>query len=163
MKRIFLVHFLLAFSVLTWAKTQGSKERIFGYWTNENQDIIIHIFESSGHLLQGKIVWMKDSLDDFGNYKLDVQNADSKLRSQKLLGAIILKNYKYDTANKIWRSGKIYNFETGNTYRSKLWVNENGALSVKGYWWFFSFLGKTKTWVKDIPSDLLNAVVKQNR
>ncbi|MBX2903773.1 MAG: DUF2147 domain-containing protein [Chitinophagales bacterium] len=161
MKRTFSVMAFMFLSLLLFAKIRGDKEKILGYWMNEEHDIIIYIFEDANNLFQGKIVWLKDSLDEYDNYKRDVMNSNSKLRSRKLIGTNILCDYKYDAGDKEWESGRIYNFENGNTYRSKMWINEEGVLRVRGHWWILWFLSKTKSWTKSIPPELLHAVARR--
>lgn len=161
MKQFWGLAVMLLFSTFLFAKVKGEKEKILGYWMNEKRDIIIYVYEDANRLFQGKIVWMEDSMDEYGSMRRDVMNNDAKLRARKLIGTNILCDYKYDAEDKEWESGRIYNFENGNTYRSKMWVNEEGVLRVRGHWWILWFLSRTKSWTKTIPPDLLNAVAKR--
>ncbi|MFY8195787.1 MAG: DUF2147 domain-containing protein, partial [Novosphingobium sp.] len=59
----------------------------------------------------------------------DVNNPDPALRKRKLVGLPILTGFVAD-GNK-WR-GKIYDPESGRTYRSIVTAGKNGTLSVEG-------------------------------
>jgi uncharacterized protein (DUF2147 family) len=161
MRGVFLMLFCLLFSSVLFARVKGDKEKILGYWMNDKRDIIIYIYEDIHRFFHGKIVWMQDSMDEYGSLRRDVMNNNARLRSRKLIGTNILYDYRYDADEKEWENGKIYNFENGNTYRGKMYINENGELRVRGHWWILWFLSRTKTWTKTIPPDLLNALVKR--
>ena len=112
-------------------------------------------------MVHGKIVWMQDSLDEYDSPRRDVMNNDAKLRSRKLIGTNILSDYKFDKSDNEWESGRIYNFENGNTYRGRMWINSAGELRVRGHWWILWFLSRTKSWTRAIPPDLMDAIVKK--
>ncbi|MBL4587640.1 MAG: DUF2147 domain-containing protein [Flavobacteriales bacterium] len=126
-----------------------AQNEILGYWMDEDQERIIEIYESN-EFYHGRIVWLKDSLDIFGQPLRDVMNDDPKLRSRKVLGLDMLTDYRWD--DDVWRKGDIYNYRSGNDYSGKMRINEDGDLRLKGYYSLLWFLGRTKTWKR--PRDL---------
>lgn len=136
---------LLVFSFIISYSLVFSQHQIKGKWLNESKTQIVEIAEVNG-VFFGKLVWMQDSLDTYGEYKRDVMNGNAKWRSRKLLGIKVLDKFKWD-GNK-WDGGEIYNPESGSTYNSVIRLSDNGTLLVKGYWWFLGFLGKTKEWIR---------------
>lgn len=69
----------------------------------------------------------------------DVNNPDQSLRSRPIEGLTILSGFT--PAGTRWR-GRIYDPETGRTYRSEMW-RENATLKVKGCWGPFC---QTQSW-----------------
>lgn len=127
---------------------QPDKSDIYGYWTNEQKSLIIEIYaDEKGHA-RGKIVWLRDSIDAYGGERRDVMNSNARLRSRKLIGMDILYGYIYDPDDHEWEGGTIYNFDNGTEYHGKMWIDAAGNLQIRGYWWIFFFLSKTKTWTR---------------
>jgi uncharacterized protein (DUF2147 family) len=119
------------------------KDDILGYWLDEKQETVVRIYEDNG-LYFGKIEWVKDSLDVFGNIRRDVLNDEPELRSRTVLGADMLIGFEWD-GEGAWRKGEIYYYQTGNDYNGKIYLDE-GKLKLKGYFSILFFLGRTKTW-----------------
>jgi uncharacterized protein (DUF2147 family) len=72
----------------------------------------------------------------------DVRNPDPVLKKRKLVGLPILTDFSAD--GKKWR-GKIYDPNTGKTYRSIVSLGTNGTLNVEGCVAMFC---QTQTWTK---------------
>jgi len=120
-----------------------AQDEILGYWMDQDKARIIEIYQANNRF-HGRIVWLKDSLDVFGQPLRDVMNNNPKLRSRKVIGLNMLTNYRWD--DDVWRKGDIYNYRSGNDYSGKIRINENGDLRLKGYYSLLWFLGRTKTW-----------------
>lgn len=121
------------------------KDDILGFWLDEKRETVIEIYEHADRdLYNGRIVWLKDSLDTFGNERRDVLNDDPQLRSRKVLGTNMLYGFAWDDTDT-WRKGEIYYYQTGNDYNGKIHL-DGGKLKLKGYYSILFFLGRTKTW-----------------
>lgn len=120
-----------------------SKDDILGYWLDEKQETVVRIYEDNG-MYFGKIVWLKDSLDVFGQSRRDILNDEPEMRSRAVLGTDMLIGFKWD-GEDTWRKGEIYYYQTGNDYNGKIYLDE-GKLKLKGYFSVLFFLGRTKTW-----------------
>lgn len=124
---------------------QTDAKAIEGYWLNDDKDYVVKVYESEGQYF-GKVVWLKDSLDMYGEPIRDVLNDLPHRRSKLVKGMDVLLNFVYDAGT--WRSGTIYNYKTGNVYNAKMTINKDGELELTGYYGILFFLGKTKEWTR---------------
>ena len=95
----------------------------------------------SGKNYNGKLNYLKHSLDNQGKPILDVNNPDKEKRNRPLVGILLLKDITYDDEKNRWK-GKLYDYDgnKGNTYDSYLTITKNGNLNIKGFWGL-SFFG----------------------
>lgn len=100
---------------------------ISGTWAVEAGNAIVEITDCGNATPCGQIAWLEAS-DDAP--LTDTQNPDPNLRDRPLIGSPLLWGYK--AKDKKWKSGKIYDAESGKTYKSKLELLEDGTLKVKG-------------------------------
>jgi uncharacterized protein (DUF2147 family) len=136
---IILSIFLVAFI------TSSPADKITGTWQTAGDDWAhVHIYKS-GDKYHGKIIKLKNPLDDYGKPKVDNNNPDKNKRSQPAIGLQIIKNFSYD-GKKEWKNGTIYDPGNGSTYKCIMWL-ENGELNVRGYMGI-SLLGRTEKWMR---------------
>ncbi len=134
------------FLLSTWSGfAQTEAKAIEGYWLNEDKDYVVKVYEAEGQYF-GKIVWLKDSLDIYGEPIRDVLNDVPHRRAKLIKGINVLLNFVYDDGT--WRSGTIYNYKTGNVYNAKMTIDKEGQLELTGYYGILFFLGKTKEWTR---------------
>ncbi len=137
MKQILvLVVFVLIASI---AKAQYKADDIIGTWLSENKDGKIKIFKQ-GDKYFGRVVWGKDGT------RLDTKNPDASLRTQKIIGSIILKNFVFNGSDT-WEEGSIYDPNNGKTYSSLMKLENTQTLNLRGYIGF-SFIGRSTTWTR---------------
>jgi uncharacterized protein (DUF2147 family) len=129
-----------------------NKDAILGRWMDDEQKTIIEIYREKD-VFSGRIVWLKDSLDAYGNEVRDVLNPNVKLRPRKVVGSIILTGFEWDGTD-VWKKGRIYYYHNGNEYNGKISVDEEGDLRLKGYYSILFFLGRTHTWTRVQPHAL---------
>ncbi len=115
-----------------------------GVWANETNDMHVQFYEKNDHIF-GRVVWLRDSLDENNEIRRDIYNDNPKLRSRKLIDMDILLNLKGKRNGTSWNDGTYYSFENGGDYNTDIKL-EGDALYIKGYWWLFKFLGRTKKW-----------------
>lgn len=121
---------------------QGNESDILGVWVTESKDAKIKIYKSQSQYF-GKVVWIRDPLDENGKPVVDSHNPKDALQSRPILGLNIITNMTF--SNKEWSGGKIYDPKNGESYTCKLWF-DGSNLKVRGYvGWFFD----TKTWTKN--------------
>ncbi len=132
-----------------WA---AESDGVVGVWVTEKRDAKIEIF-NCGDKYCGKIVWMDepdykagDKEGKPGERKLDVRNPDPELRDRVILGMQILRDFSYAGENH-WTGGRVYDPETGNTYRARLTLTARNQLDLRGYI-FIPLLGRTSTWTR---------------
>ncbi|MFM1821643.1 MAG: hypothetical protein RLZZ402_2002 [Bacteroidota bacterium] len=136
-KTIFSFFTIVLISLSSFANSNA--DAIVGEWLSQEKDGKILIFKQGDHYF-GKISWGK------ANGKKDVKNPDEKLRSRDLLGAVILKNFKF--TGSAWENGTIYDPNTGKTYDCILKIKDgNKTLDLRGFVGV-SMFGRTSTWTR---------------
>ncbi|MCL2098362.1 MAG: DUF2147 domain-containing protein [Bacteroidales bacterium] len=143
MKKFLTLFLSLCFSTGLFAQANN----ILGVWYNQEKSAKIEIYQMGGKFY-GKIIWLKEANGADGNPKLDVKNSDEKLRTQSVIGLIMLKNLTYNPKNKKWEDGTIYDPASGKTYKSYAWFegNQTNTLNVRGHLGISSWLGRSQTW-----------------
>lgn len=131
--------FVIVISFVNISFSQAvSKDAILGEWLAESKDGKILIFKQ-GEKYFGKISWGKDG------DKKDVNNPDEKLKSQSIIGSVILKGFEY--TGKAWENGSIYDPNNGKTYSCTLKMKKANELELRGFIGL-SILGRTTVWTR---------------
>lgn len=116
---------LLALSLLLC--TAAGAPDVTGEWVTQDKSGLVTI-SRCGDSVCGKIT---KALIEKPNYpKNDIHNPDPKLRSRPILGMTFLSGFK--GAGGEWTDGRIYDPESGKTYKSRLRLNGDGSLKVSG-------------------------------
>ena len=145
--RKFAAFLLLLFLQQSLFALQGKE--ILGVWLTQEKTAKVEIVQENGKF-EGKIIWLKEPLDENGKAKTDHNNPEEKLQSTPLIGLSLLKDFKFDSKKNLWKSGKIYDPENGKTYKCKITMNDEGnVLNVRGFIGV-SLLGRTTEWTKAI-------------
>ncbi|PWG01516.1 DUF2147 domain-containing protein [Sphingosinicella humi] len=121
MKRLFA---LLPLLLMTAAAPASD---VTGNWVTEDGTALIAIGRC-GNSVCGKVA--KALVIKPGRAETDVKNPDPRLRKRPIIGMTILSGFKTDGGG--WKDGRIYDPETGKTYRSRLRLNTDGSLKVSG-------------------------------
>ncbi len=136
MKSIIL---LLIISVTACStKAQPIPEAILGEWVTAGNNGKVNIYKL-GNKYYGKLSWTTT------NYK-DANNPNPTLRTQNVLGTILLKNFVYNGTNK-WQDGTIYDPNNGKTYSCNLYLKNKNTLEIRGYVGI-SIFGRTEVWTR---------------
>ena len=104
-----------------------SAQNMDGIWLVESGNGKVEIKDCGDGTPCGTLVWINKAN---GKGDLDINNADAALRQRPLLGSAVFWGFK--KKGNGWKSGKIYDAESGKTYKSKIKLNEDGSLLVKG-------------------------------
>lgn len=140
-KILIVVAALIVFNQVSNA--QNKEDDIIGNWlTTGKEPAKIQIYKS-GEKFYGKIVWLKNPTDK-GQPKKDIKNPDKAKRNNPVIGLILLTDFKFDGDDE-WKSGDIYDPESGKTYSSYLYLKDKNTLKVRGYIGI-SLFGRTETW-----------------
>jgi uncharacterized protein (DUF2147 family) len=138
MKR-FCLSFVPLILVTISVFANSSADAILGEWLSQEKDGKIVIFKQ-GDQYFGKISWGKIP------GKKDIKNPDEKLRNKDLVGAVILKNFKFTGSS--WENGTIYDPNSGKTYDCILKIRDgNKTLDIRGFVGTAMF-GRTSTWTR---------------
>lgn len=105
----------------------ASASDVSGLWQTESGGAHINIADCGDGSPCGTLVWV-DMVN--AEAQTDGNNPDEVLRAKPLLGLKMLWGFKPKKTG--WKSGNIYDPESGKTYGSKLKLQDNGILHVKG-------------------------------
>lgn len=146
MKRLIsLTLFTFLFSI--FAVANGEKaDKLVGVWQPSDGRSYVKI-EKIGNKFYGKVVWLKEPLDEKGNPRMDDNNPDKSLRSTPLKGYRILKDFVYNKNEEIWEDGTIYDPKNGTTYNCKIELKDDNQIEVRGYVGTAVF-GRTDVWTR---------------
>jgi uncharacterized protein (DUF2147 family) len=147
MKKIILS--LAAFLFLAF-QVAAQADRIVGFWLTEEKDAQIQIVKSANGKYNGTIVWLDEPLEDNGSVKVDDENPDPALQKRPILGLHLLKDFVYNSKDKEWKDGTIYDPDSGKTYDCYMWFDEDpNVLHIKGFVMGMRFIGRTSDWYRD--------------
>ena len=141
MKKIILLLMLTASFTFSYAQ---SADDVVGKWISSSKEAHIQIYKKANSYF-GKIVWLKTPNKENGKPILDEKNPNAKLRARAVLGLEIVKDLKYNNSN--WDDGTIYDPKSGKTYSSKITLNGNNQINLRGYIGL-SLIGRSEVWTK---------------
>ncbi len=136
-----LLMFLLTLPALVFAQADA----IVGKWKTDGGKSHIEIYEKDGEF-HGKIVWLREPLNEDGKPKTDKNNPDESKRNRSLKGLALLSSFEYEGDNE-WQEGEIYDPESGKTYSCVITLESDDTLDVRGYIGV-SWLGRSTTWTR---------------
>ncbi|HXP90317.1 MAG TPA: DUF2147 domain-containing protein [Fibrobacteria bacterium] len=116
---------------------------IVGDWLTGGGKSIVRI-ERTGPIFTGAIVWLKDPEAPGGGPKLDHMNPDLSRRGRDILGLVILSDLRSDPDGN-WSGGRIYDPESGKTYRCEASLDGPDRIRLRGFVGF-ALLGRTEIW-----------------
>lgn len=128
--RVFLLFFLMQ-PVLLQA---SDRDEVMGRWASDAS--IFEIMEAEGvflgviQVLKDPTYTLEENAERVGEIRTDDENPDPALRSRSIVGISMFSEYEYDDGR--WR-GRIYDPKTGNTYQSRMEVDADGQLKIRGY------------------------------
>ena len=118
---------------------------ILGEWLTGEKTSKILIYKDGDEFL-GKISWLKEPERD-GKPRVDEKNPEERLRTQPLMGLVILRGFTFD-GEDTWTGGKIYDPKSGNDYSAKMTLADPKTLNLRGYI-LIPLLGRTETWTRE--------------
>jgi len=127
------------------AQKASPADAILGIWYNAEKDAKIDVYKENGKFF-GKVIWLKNPLDDKGKPKTDIENPDPTLRTRPRLGLIVLTNLAYKEGSK-YEKGKIYDPKNGKTYSCQAELANPKLLKLRGYIGI-SAIGRTSEWMR---------------
>jgi uncharacterized protein (DUF2147 family) len=149
MKTLILNIILVVWILIPSAGHAIKNDDILGEWITEDRSCRVEIFKKD-HQYFGKIVAIKQpyylpgevkGMD--GKPRSDSNIQDKSLRSRPLVGIELMKNFRFDDDK--WIGGKIYDPNSGKTYKCVISLADDGTLQVRGYVGV-SLLGRTTVW-----------------
>jgi uncharacterized protein (DUF2147 family) len=138
---------VLAFIISPFLSISQSNEadKILGTWLVGSGKAHIQIYKYADKYA-GKIIWLREPLNEQGKPKVDKNNPDASKRNNQILGTVNMLGFKY-AGSKTWKDGTIYDSESGKTYSCNVKMVDENTLEVRGYVGI-SMIGRTDTWKK---------------
>lgn len=117
-----------------------------GLWNTEDQQAKVAISDCGEHLC-GELVWLAEPLDSAGLPKHDQSNPLALLHGRPVLGVRVFWDMMADADGVTWKSGRIYDPQTGKTYQGKLTLDSESVLTVRRFVGVPVF-GRTAIWTR---------------
>lgn len=141
MKKLIFLNTLCLLTVICYAQSEG--DAILGVWETGSGKARVKI-DKVGDQFFGKVVWLREPLNEEGKPKVDKNNPDEKLRTVPLLGFKLIKDFSFK-GEKVWEDGTIYDPENGSTYSCTIKMTDENTLDVRGFIGV-SLFGRTDVW-----------------
>lgn len=141
MKKLILLNTLFLLTIICFAQSEG--DAILGVWETGSGKARVKI-DKVGDKFFGKVVWLREPLNEEGKPKVDKNNPDEKLRTLPLLGYKLIKDFSFK-GEKVWEDGTIYDPENGSTYSCTIKMTDENTLDVRGFIGV-SLFGRTDVW-----------------
>ena len=119
--------------------SQEKADEVLGYYMSSDNNIILKFYRSNTKYY-GKIVWIRNAS------RLDSLNPDKSKRNRKLLGSLAGWDFVY-VSKDTWNRGRIYDANSGKTYKATISRDKNGNMTIRGYIGIKAF-GKTEYFTK---------------
>jgi uncharacterized protein (DUF2147 family) len=143
--RTLLLFVLLIHSSFSYRSVTGaSADDVAGVWLNASAKGKVQIYRENGKYF-GKIVWLREPLNEKGLPKRDAMNPSAALKSQPLVGLVILRELVFKDGE--WTDGRIYDPENGKEYKCYLRMKDPNTLLLRGYIGI-SLMGRTEVWTR---------------
>ena len=146
MKKLF---FLVASLFLASTLLTAQADKVVGFWLTGEGDSQVEITKGKDGKYVGNITWLDEPNED-GKPKVDDDNPDPALQNRPIMGLELLNGFEYDSKNKEWKNGSIYDPKNGKTYDCYGWFEDgSNDLSIKGFVMGMRFLGRSTVWKKE--------------
>lgn len=122
-----------SYEIMTKVKLLEIKEDdIIGIWKPEKEDFKVEIYKDDGDF-SGKIIWMKNPNGKNGQPILDKLNPQRNRRAQPILGLEMAERFEFNSYDKNWEDGMIYNPMTGETMKCTIKMLDKDTLELVGF------------------------------
>ncbi len=118
---------------------------------NENDKIKLQVTRTADGTYQGMILSVEPATNSDGSVRTDIHNKDKKLRHRKADEVMLCWGLKYDSKEKMWVEGTLYDPTTGNNFGLQLKQSANGKDLEARYYKGRPVFGITQTWKRTTP------------
>lgn len=130
-------------SIIFSANAQKNADDIVGVWVTGSGKAHVKI-DKVGNYYFGRVVWLKEPLNELGKPKLDKNNEDVTKRNKAIMGMQLVGGFEWKNDN-LWENGNIYDPENGKTYKCKIDLENLNTMNVRGFIGI-SIFGRTDIW-----------------
>jgi len=144
MRTLLLLLVLLNASFCIPPDKASPADDVTGVWLDAGGKGKIQVYKEGGKYF-GKIVWLREPLNEKGLPKKDAMNPSTAMKSQPLVGLVILREFVFREGE--WTDGRIYDPENGKEYKCYLRMKNPNTLLLRGYIGI-SLIGRTEVWTR---------------
>ena len=119
---------------------------IDGLWLVQEKDAHVRIGLFRG-AHNGRIVWVRDSLDTQGRLRHDTKNPDAALRGRLMRDLVMVSDLAPTSADSTQWKARVYDPRNGHTYAAHLTLEGPDRLKLRGYVGI-SLFGRTAHWTR---------------
>ena len=145
LRRLRIVALWIGFLISCAVIAENSMGSIEGIWLSADGTGWIEIEVGPDGPI-GRIAGSPDDPDKERPSDVDELNPDPALRQRPLMGLTIMEGFTAGGDGK-WKNGKIYDPNSGKTYKCKLTQIDSDTLELRGYIGI-SLLGRTEKWTR---------------
>lgn len=146
-KKFIFILSLLTFLALSLNAQNVKANDVVGLWYAEKDSLgripVVEIYEENGKYYGYSLAY-KEPYN--GPDSLDEKNPDPKLKKLSLKGLVYIMGLVFDKDE--WNGGKIYNPYDGKTYNSKMSIDKDGNLVLRGSLDKAGIFGKSMKWTR---------------
>ena len=145
MKLALFISLLICLSAAD-SKAQQADD-ITGIWWNDIKTSKIKVEKKDGKYI-GTIVYLIPEKYINGEPEKDGNNPDLNLKKRSVLNLQILSGLIYNSGDKEWTGGLIYDPKSGKTYDCFVWLEGKDNLQLKGFVAGIRLLGRKSAWTR---------------
>jgi len=140
MKKTMIALTMVAFCIMLTVTLLAAftADSVIGTWLVPKGDAKVTIYKC-GEKFYDKVSWLKTPED------LDTKNPDPAKRKNKILGMDMLWGFHFEKGE--WVGGQIYDPDSGDTYKCKMYLKSDDKLNVRGYVGVPLF-GRSEIWTR---------------
>lgn len=166
MTRIIAPLLLLACMLLAAAPAHAQNaDDLRGYWMPSLGSSIVMIYKGTDGKYYGRVEYLReDRAYENGKPRVDKNNPNEQYRNIPILGYRMLKKFEYNSEDKKWINGTIYDPNNGSIYDCEITMVRDSKgnpykLEVRGYIGT-SLFGRTDEWKLVNPANYTKGWVK---
>jgi len=144
MKKLIIPLLLVMYAVTSYAQ---NADEIVGVWWNAEKTSKIQVEKKDGKYI-GTVVYIIPEKYENGQPPKDDKNPNPALRNRSKIGILILEGFVYNTNEKNWENGRIYDPNNGKTYDCYAWLEGKDLLKLKGFILGMRWLGRSSEWYR---------------
>ncbi len=139
---------ILIFTFITAFNSEAQlADDISGIWWNDVKTSKIKVEKKDGKYI-GTIVYLTPDKYVNGEPEKDKNNPNDNLKTRSILNLQILNGLTYNSGDKEWAGGMIYDPKSGKTYECFVWLEGKDLLQLKGFVAGIRMLGRKSAWTR---------------
>ena len=92
----------------------------------------VKVFKYNGGY-RAQVTWVDNLKMPDGSIRRDVKNPDKSKRNVPANEIVLVDKVKYNSKDKVWEGGRIYDPTNGKDYKVKMWFDGDKKLKLRGY------------------------------